>query len=95
MSAYMIVDVDIKDPVAYQEYTARVPAIVRKHGGEVLVRGGKFVVLEGQRHPHSLVVVRFPDVASAQAFYNDPEYQPLIAIRQRVSQMNMVIVEGI
>jgi uncharacterized protein (DUF1330 family) len=94
MSAYMIVDVDIKDPVLYQEYTSRVPAIIRKHRGEVLVRGGSFVILEGQWNPHSLVVLRFPDLASAQAFYDDPEYQPLIAIRQPISQMNMIVVEG-
>jgi uncharacterized protein (DUF1330 family) len=95
MSAYMIVDVDVKDAEAYAEYNSRVPALIRKHGGEYLVRGGKFITLEGDWKPRRLVVFRFPDIASAQALYNDPEYQPLIAIRQRVSSMNMIVVEGI
>jgi uncharacterized protein (DUF1330 family) len=95
MSAYMIVDVDVKDAEAYAEYNSRVPALIRKYGGEYLVRGGKFITLEGDWKPGRLVVFRFPDIASAQGLYNDPEYQSLIAIRQRVSSMNMIVVEGI
>jgi uncharacterized protein (DUF1330 family) len=94
MSAYMIVNVDVKDPSVYEEYKARVPALVRKYGGEYLVRGGKFVILEGDWKPSRLVIFRFPDITSAQTFYNDPEYQPLKALRQRVSKMEIVVVEG-
>ena len=46
MSAYMIVNVDVRDSAAYEENKARVPALIQKHGGEYLVRGGKFVVAE-------------------------------------------------
>lgn len=95
MAAYMIVNVDVQDPTAYEEYKARVPALVRKHGGEYLVRGGKFVVVEGDWKPSRLVIFRFPDIGSAQALYNDPEYQPLKALRQRASRMDIVIVNGL
>jgi uncharacterized protein (DUF1330 family) len=47
MPAYMIVNVDIRDTAVYEDFIARVPPLVRKHGGEYLVRGGRFVVLEG------------------------------------------------
>ena len=93
MPAYMIVNVDVKDASAYEEYKTKVPALVRKHGGEYLVRGGHFVVLEGDWKPSRLAVFRFPDVASAQRLYSDPEYQPLKALRQRVSKMDIVVVE--
>ena len=52
----MIVNVDVKDPAAYEEYKTKVPALIRKHGGEYLVRGGKFVILEGDRKPTRLVI---------------------------------------
>lgn len=94
MCTYVIVNVDIKDPAAYEEYKARIPALVRRYGGEYLVRGGEFLVVEGDWKPSRLVLFRFPDKASAQALYNDPGYQPLKALRQRASRMDIVVVEG-
>ncbi len=94
MSVYMIVNVEVNDPTVYEEYKARVPALVRKYGGEYLVRGGKFIIVEGDWKPSRLVIFRFPDITSAQSLYNDPEYQPLKALRQRASKMDIVVVEG-
>jgi uncharacterized protein (DUF1330 family) len=95
MRTYMIVNVDVRDPVAYEEYKNKVPALIRKHGGEYVVRGGKFVVMEGEWKPARLVLLKFPDLASAQAFFLDPEYQPLKALRQQVSTADIVAVEGV
>ena len=41
MSAYMIVNVDVTDADAHEEYRRKAPSIVRKHGGEYLARGGR------------------------------------------------------
>jgi uncharacterized protein (DUF1330 family) len=94
MSTYVILNLDVKDPAAYEEYKAKVPALIRKHGGEYLVRGGEFLVVEGDWRPSRLVLLRFPDIASIQALDNDPEYQPLKALRHRVAKTEMVVVEG-
>jgi len=91
----MIVNVDVKDPSAYEEYKNKVPTLVKKHGGEYLARGGRFVVLEGDWKPSRLAVFRFPNIASAQALYDDPDYQPLKALRQLVSKMDVVVVEAL
>ena len=61
MAVYLIVDVDAQDPSALERYRAEVPAFIRKHGGEYLVRGGAFEVLEGDWRPSRLVLFRFPD----------------------------------
>lgn len=95
MSAYVIVNLEIRDTAAYEEYKAKVPALIRKHGGEYLVRGGKFVVLEGDWKPGRLVILRFPDLAGVQNLFADPEYQPLIGLRQRVAKSEIVAVEGL
>jgi uncharacterized protein (DUF1330 family) len=60
-----------------------------------LVRGGKFLVVEGNWEPGRLVILWFPDVAAARALYNDPEYELLKVLRQRASKMDIVIVEGL
>ncbi len=94
MAVYMIVDIDVKDTSAYERYKAEVPTLIRKHGGEYLVRGGAFEVLEGEWQPTRLVLLRFPDTQAVKAFVNDPEYQPLKALRHRVAKTNMVVVAG-
>jgi len=95
MAVYMIVDITVNDPSAYEEYTAKVPALSRKYGGEYLARGGNYHVLEGDWRPGRLVVSRFPDKESVEAFFNDPEYEPLKELRDRVAKTNIIVVEGL
>ena len=95
MTAYMIVDLDVKDATAYEEYKARVPALIARHGGEYLVRGGAHEVIEGTWQPHRLVVFRFPDRAAIHAFMDDPDYLPLKKLRQSVAATDCVAVDGL
>jgi hypothetical protein len=41
MSAYVIVEIDIVDPIGYEEYKKQASATVAQHGGKYIVRGGK------------------------------------------------------
>ena len=95
MPAYMIVNVDLREPAAYEDYKAKVPALIARHGGEYLVRGGTVEVLEGTWRPARLVVFRFPDRAAIHAFVNDPDYAPLKALRMSIATTDLVAVDGI
>lgn len=95
MAAYLIVNVDVRDAEAYEQYKAAVPALIRKHGGEYLVRGGACEALEGDWKPARQVLLRFPDRASLHGFLNDPEYRSVKAIRQGAAYTEAVAVEGI
>ena len=95
MPVYKIVDVKVNEPAAYEEYKKGVSPLVRKYGGEYLVRGGDFEVLEGDWQPNRLVLFRFPDRASVRAFCDDPEYQELKALRHRVAETRIVVVDGL
>ena len=95
MSAYLIVNLDVHDTDAYEEYKSGAAALVERHGGEYLVRGGEFAVLEGNWTPSRLVVLRFPTRAELDAFYTDPEYAPLMAIRHSSATTDAIAVEGI
>lgn len=71
------------------------PALIAAHGGRYLVRGGDVSVLEGSGVPHRQVVLEFPDMAHLKAFYHSPEYQQLVAIRQRASTGTLFAIEGV
>jgi uncharacterized protein (DUF1330 family) len=95
MASYLIAAVDVHDPEGYEQYRAAVPALIRKHGGEYLVRGGALDVIEGNWQPRRLAVLRFPDRNAALAFMKDPEYLPLKELRHRVAGTDLILVEGV
>jgi uncharacterized protein (DUF1330 family) len=94
MAAYVVVNVDVKDPARYEEYKAMVPPTLKPFGGRFLVRGGNVQPREGTWTPTRLVVLEFPDLERANAWYDSPEYAPAKALRQATSTADLVIVEG-
>ena len=94
MPAYFIVDIEITDPTAFEEYRKRVPATIEKYGGKPLVRDGRMEVLDGDWRPKRVVVTEFPSVEQAKRWYDSEEYRALKPLRMRTSKANVILVEG-
>ena len=94
MPAYIIVDVKITNPVEYEEYKKHTPASLEPFDGKFLVRGGETSVLEGDWQPGRIVILEFPSMEKAKAWWNSPGYAPAKLIRQRASHTSMIAVEG-
>jgi uncharacterized protein (DUF1330 family) len=95
MAAYVIADVDVKDPAIYDEYRRQVLATIEAYGGRFLVRAGAHETLEGDWEPGRMVVLEFPDMAALKAWYGSAEYGPLIKLRQSASSGKLVAVQGV
>ncbi|HJZ64183.1 MAG TPA: DUF1330 domain-containing protein [Candidatus Acidoferrum sp.] len=95
MSAYIFVSVEVLDPVRYEEYRKTVLRTIEAYGGRFLVRGGKMEVLEGSWPPRRIVIVEFPSVEKARAWWNSSEYAAPKALRQATSHTEMILVEGV
>ena len=95
MPAYVIVETDIFDPEQYEQYKAASPAAVAAGGGRFVVRGGELTVLEGDWTPSRLVVLEFPDLATAEQWYASEGYQEAKKLREGAASLNMVAVEGV
>ena len=96
MAAYVIVDVEVLDPEAYTEYTRDVPATLEPFGGRFLVRGGAVTTLEGEWRPQRAVLIEFPSVEQATAWYRSPEYQAIVPVRKRHTRTHFfTVVEGV
>ena len=81
VAAYLIASVDVINPEAYREYRERFDPILERFGGRILVAGGKAEPLEGEWAPARLVVLEFPDIERAKAWYQSPEYAGIVPIR--------------
>lgn len=95
MSAYVLVDVEVTDAEQYDRYRPLAAATVEQYGGHYVVRGGTSEVLEGDRVPHRLVVLEFPDADAARRWYHSPEYGEAKATRAGAAIGSFVLVEGV
>ena len=95
MAAYLLVDCEVTDPARYEDYRALAPAAIARHGGRYLARGGEATTLEGDWVPRRVVVVEFPSLEAAKAFYDSPEYRAARAVRKDAARMNIIAVEGV
>jgi len=96
MPAYVIGRLEMRDASWVAEYGEKIRPLLEKHGGRYLVRGGQMETLEGDAPlPSSMVVLEFPSVEHARAWYHDPEYAPLIRLRQSGSDAELVLVDGL
>jgi uncharacterized protein (DUF1330 family) len=95
MPAYWVARARIDDPVAYKRYTDLVPAIIKKHGGTVLARGGRYQIMEGPEAFQRFVVIEFPSLEQGVKCFESPEYQEAAQFRRNGGGVvENVIVEG-
>lgn len=94
MAAYVIGEMEVTDPAAYEDYRKQVLAVVTRYGGRFIVRGGKVETLEGGWSPKRFVALEFPSMDQARKWYRSPEYAPLIALRQKAARGKLILVEG-
>jgi uncharacterized protein (DUF1330 family) len=94
MAAYVIADIEITDPAAFQEYRNRVGATVEQYGGRFVVRGGTVRPKEGDWQPRPVVMLKFSSLEHAEHWYDSSEYKPLIAMREKAARAHLIIAEG-
>jgi uncharacterized protein (DUF1330 family) len=95
MSAYVIVEIEITDPVGYEEYKNLAGATVKKCGGKYIVRGGAAEVLEGDWKPKRIVILEFESMERAKEWLHCEEYSEPRKMRHRTAKTNMILVDGV
>jgi uncharacterized protein (DUF1330 family) len=96
MAAYVLGDVNVHDPEGYREYTSRVPATLEPFQGRFVVRAGAHELLEGEWSPDRIVLIEFPSMELARAWYASAAYQEILPVRHRNSHANVLaIIEGV
>ncbi len=95
MPAYIISDVTMSDAEAFQTYRTRAAASIAHYGGHYLVRGGPIEKLEGDWSPRAIVIIEFPDLERARAWYRSPEYAHALEVRDQALSRNLILVDGV
>ena len=95
MTAFVILDIEVTDPVGYEDYKKLAVPSLEPYGGKYVARGGKVENLEGDWSPTRIVVIQFESVERAKAWINSPEYSEARALRHKYAVSKAIVVEGL
>jgi len=95
MTAYLISDITVRDRAAFEVYRTRAADAIRTYGGRYLARLGEVQVLEGSWNPNMIVVVEFPSLEQARAWYRSPEYAFALEMHNKALSRNLILVDGV
>ena len=83
------------DPALLKAYQEATPPIIARHQGRFIVRGGATETLEGPEEKRRTVILEFPGMAEARAYYHSPEYSAAKKLREGKARFEAIIVDGI
>ena len=95
MAAYVVLNIEVTNPEQYAGYVKAAGATVEQYGGGYLVRGGKAEKLEGSLEPKRFVVLEFPSLERARAWWDCEAYRAPKALRQSASISDTILVDGV
>ncbi len=95
MAAYVIAQIEITDPVGYEEYKKMAERTVAAYGGRYLVRGGAVETLDGEWDPKRLVMLEFESVERAKEWWSSQEYAIAKELRLQTARSKMILAAGV
>ena len=95
MKGYVIFQESIFDQAEFDRYKSMSPQSIKKYGGTFVVRGGPVEPLEGEFGFERVVVIEFPSVDAARAWYRSEEYADAKELRLKISSGQALLVEGV
>ena len=86
----------VRDPQLFAEYQDKAKPVLAKHGVHIerwLVT--KNIEGDDMEKPDEIVVTWFKDAAAKEAFENDPDFKPAIAIRDRAAKLVTITAQSV
>jgi uncharacterized protein (DUF1330 family) len=91
---YLIVHIRVQDKEAFEEFKQLAGAAIKAHDGKVLVRTPNPDHREGAAKGLA-IVIEFKSLEAAQTFYDSEAYNQARAVREKISDTDLVLVEGL
>ena len=91
---YLIAHIRVEDAEAFEEFKSLSGAAIKAHNGKVLVRNPTPDHREGAAE-RLAIVIEFESIDAARAFYNSDAYSEARAVREKISQTDLILAEGL
>lgn len=95
MSAYVVVQADMKPGPELDAYRQKAGAAIVKYGGRFLVRGKDKLFAEGDlARPGKVIIMEFDSGEAARRWYDSPEYAEALKLKDAAMARELFIVDG-
>jgi len=94
MKGYVLAEVEVTDPVVFEQYRPLAAASIAAFGGRYVIRGGAAERLEGDRPVRRFVLLEFASPERAREWYQSPGYQHAKSIRERAARTHVFLIDG-
>jgi len=95
MTAYAVGHLrNVRMGPAIVEYLERIDATLAPFGGRYIIHGDRPDVKEGDWRG-DLIVIAFPDRASAEDWYTSPAYREIMHLRTENAEGDILIIDGV
>ena len=91
---YVVANIRVKDQEKFQQFSGMAGPAIKKYGGKVLARGPDADRLEGNVSG-TVMMIEFESKEAANTFYYSEEYQAAKAVREKCSDTDFMIIEGV
>ncbi len=92
--AYTIAEFEVTNPEKFKVYGDATGKQVPEAGGKFVARGGKTFVVAGDA-PKRVVIIEWPSLEKAQAYFESSEYKQLVATRDEGAKFRSFVIEGV
>jgi uncharacterized protein (DUF1330 family) len=94
MPVYLIIEIAVKDRELYEEYVAKLPAIIEAYGGKYLARGGRVTPMMGGWNPERVILIQFDSIEKVQSCFQSKGYLEIAPLRDQSTTARSIIIEG-
>ncbi len=91
---YLVAHIRVHDKEAFEEFKQLSGAAIKAHRGNVLVRNPSPDHREGDAQGLS-IVIEFESIDAARAFYESDAYTKARSVREKISDTDLILVEGV
>jgi uncharacterized protein (DUF1330 family) len=95
MTAYVISVIEKTDHSLIQAYRDLAAPSLKAHGGRYAARASQVESIEGSCKPNGVVILEFPSLDHAHAWYKSPEYAEALAISRRALKRSLIFLDGL
>ena len=91
---YLIARIRVHNRDAFEEFKQLSGAAIKAHNGKVLVRNPSPDHREGAEQGLA-IVIEFESLGAAQTFYDSDAYSEARAVREKISDTDLILAEGL
>jgi len=90
MTAFFIATTSVKNQEKFQQYAQKAGATFAPYAGELVLRGKAEETLTGHSDHQTVGIIKFPNMAALQAWFDSSAYQKIVPLRDEAADMTIV-----